>query len=113
MNGSALGRQIPVPTDLLIIETTEGNERTVEFRVKEAQALAAYQFDINFDPGQMQLLEITPGNLPGINDNSFAFHQIAEGIIPTLWYDPSGKPEGYLRVDEQNLSVKKNLTIVR
>ncbi|GAB5555101.1 MAG: hypothetical protein Sapg2KO_46920 [Saprospiraceae bacterium] len=103
VNGSALGRQIPTPLDLLLVETIDGNERTVEFRVKEAQALAAYQFDINFDPGQMQLLEITPGNLPGINDNSFAFHQIAEGIIPTLWYDPSGNPAGYTLEEGQVL----------
>ena len=94
VNGTARGRQIPIPMDLLIAETIKGEERTVAFRLKEAQALAAYQFDINFDPGQMQLLEIIPGDVPGINDNSFAYHHIAECIIPTLWYDPSGNPEG-------------------
>jgi PKD repeat protein len=103
VNGSALGRPLSTPLEVLLVEKTDGDLRTIEFRANRSQALSAYQFDVNFDPSQMQLMEISPGSLPGMNTGLFATHKIGEGTIPTLWYDPSGNLEGYLVEEGQVL----------
>jgi PKD repeat protein len=96
VNGTARGFNEPVVDDMaiLIAEQNNGNVTRVEFRAADLQRISAYQFDINFDPAQMQLEEIIPGVLPGLNQTFFNTEKVVDGVISTLWYDPTGNPDG-------------------
>lgn len=95
VNGTALGRLVAEPLELVISETEYEGVSVLSFKAKHTERISAYQFEITFDESQMELLQIEAGELPGVTEGQFATHRLQEGIIPTLWFDPSGNPEGY------------------
>jgi hypothetical protein len=98
VNESAMGLQQPEEEDLnmMISEIVNADgSRTIEFRSADATAISAYQFDIQFDQYQMSLLEVIPGALPGLNPSFFGKSKVAEGLITTLWYDPTATEGGW------------------
>lgn len=103
VNGTALGRFTAEPLELVISEEIINGVSVISFKAKNTEPISAYQFEIAFDQSQMELLHIEASELPGLNEGHFATHRLREGIIPTLWYDPSGNPEGYLTTSGQVL----------
>jgi PKD repeat protein len=110
VNESAMGLQAPDGGDMnmLIAETINPDgSRVIEFRSAENTTLSAYQFDIQFDHYQMSLLEVIPGALPGLNSTFFGMDHVEEGLITTLWYDPSATEGGWeLEQDEVLFSLR-------
>lgn len=110
VNNSAMGAQEDEDgnLNLVITETTDVNgDRLVQFRSADYTNISAYQFDIWFDQYQMELVEVIPGNLPGLNDTYFGKRQLNEGLIKTLWYDPTGNVDGWeLEADEVLFSLR-------
>ncbi len=99
VNGTAQGRPFAGNLAMTISETNNGKKRTIEFKAAATTTISAYQFDISFDPVQMRLLDILPGDLPGLNESFFHPNSEQEGLISTLWYDPTGALEG-LEIEE-------------
>jgi PKD repeat protein len=110
VNESAIGLQAPDggEMNMLIAETVNSDgSRVIEFRSAENTTLSAYQFDIQFDYSQMSLLEVIPGALPGLNSTFFGMDNVEEGLITTLWYDPSATEGGWeLEQDEVLFSLR-------
>jgi PKD repeat protein len=110
VNESAIGLQAPDGGDMnmLITETINPDgSRVIEFRSAENTTISAYQFDIQFDHYQMSLLEVTPGALPGLNSTFFGMKNVEEGLITTLWYDPTATEGGWeLEQDEVLFSLR-------
>jgi PKD repeat protein len=104
VNNTAMGLQEPDGgnLNLVITETTDvDGSLLVSFRSADNTAISAYQFDIWFDQYQMQLLEVLPGALPGLNETFFGRNRIEEGLLTTLWYDPTAQTDGWeLTADE-------------
>ncbi|MEL7428217.1 MAG: T9SS type A sorting domain-containing protein, partial [Bacteroidota bacterium] len=103
VNNSAMGlEEEDGNLNLVITETVnEYGERLVQFRSAEYTTISAYQFDIWFDQYQMELVEVIPGSLPGLNETYFGKQQLSEGVIKTLWFDPTGNVDGWeLQADE-------------
>ncbi len=80
---------------VLFQEEVSNGIHTIIVKAPNPQQLAAFQFDINFDPAQMTFLDIEPGTLPGINDGNFNLNKLKDGLIPMLWFDPTGNQEGF------------------
>ncbi|MEL7120175.1 MAG: T9SS type A sorting domain-containing protein, partial [Bacteroidota bacterium] len=95
VNNSAQEFRAEEELEVLFKEEVQGEIHIIVVKAPKPQQLAAYQFDINFDPAKMTLLDIEPGTLPGINKANFNLNKLKEGLIPTLWFDPTGNPEGF------------------
>jgi hypothetical protein len=110
VNNTAMGLQEPNGgnLNLVITETTDANgDLLISFRSAEHTAISAYQFDIWFDQYQMQLAEVIPGALPGLNPTFFGRNRLDEGLITTLWYDPTAQVDGWeLEADEVLFTLK-------
>ncbi|WP_367390592.1 PKD domain-containing protein [Lewinella sp. LCG006] len=110
VNNTAMGLQEPNGgnLNLVITETTDANgDLLISFRSAEHTAISAYQFDIWFDQYQMQFAEVIPGALPGLNSTFFGRNRLDEGLITTLWYDPTAQVDGWeLEADEVLFTLK-------
>jgi PKD repeat protein len=110
VNNTAMGLQAPNGgiLNLVITETTDVNgDVLISFRSAEHTTISAYQFDIWFDQYQMQLAEVIPGSLPGLNETFFGRNHLDEGLITTLWYDPTAQIDGWeLEADEVLFTLK-------
>jgi parallel beta-helix repeat protein len=94
VNGTAMGKGFGDDLEVLLVERQEGNVRVIDFVSPRRQSIVAYQFDVRFDANRMQLLDMKPGVMRGLTDDFFGYHSLGEGWIPTLWYDPAGRPDG-------------------
>ncbi|MEO0338631.1 MAG: T9SS type A sorting domain-containing protein, partial [Bacteroidota bacterium] len=95
VNNSALDFRGEEELQVLFKEETKDGMRTISVIAPSTQQLSAYQFDINFDASHMDLIDIEPGTLPGINKGNFNLNKLGDGLIPTLWFDPTGSQEGF------------------
>ncbi len=94
VNGTAMGKGFTDDLEVLLVERQEGNVRVIDFVSPRRQSIVAYQFDVHFDANRMQLLDMQPGVMQGLSDDFFGYHSLDKGWIPTLWYDPAGRPNG-------------------
>jgi hypothetical protein len=63
-----------------------GEKLVVEVRAKDLQKFAGYQFDLGFDRETLEFVGIEAGEVSGIDRNAFNMNTVAEGHLPTLWY---------------------------
>ncbi|MBK7939889.1 MAG: HYR domain-containing protein [Lewinellaceae bacterium] len=67
-----------------------GSELTVAFRTNEMNDLAAWQFALQFDPSQLQLLDIQPLSALPLTVDHFGTFQVAQGEIRSVWAQATG-----------------------
>jgi PKD repeat protein len=93
---SAMGLQIPLVGDLNfeISETPSEDFTMIHFHANDFTDILAYQFDVMFDQGNMQFLEVIPGDLPGITADKFGEKWLADGVLTAIWYNQTGNVEG-------------------
>jgi hypothetical protein len=63
-----------------------GEKLVVEVRASDLEKYAGYQFDLGFDREALEFVSVEPGEVPGVDRNTFNLNAVAEGRIPTLWY---------------------------
>ena len=61
------------------------NEYTVEFKAKDFQAIAGYQFTLNLDQDLVEFVDVNAGALAGLSADNFGFAKLNEGVITTSW----------------------------
>lgn len=57
----------------------------VPFRASDFNGRQAYQMTIQFDPNLLELADIQPGALPGLNNANFGTAYLADGYLTHLW----------------------------
>ncbi|AEE49109.1 HYR domain-containing protein [Haliscomenobacter hydrossis] len=63
-----------------------GEKLVVDVRASDVAKYAGYQFDLGFDRETLEFVGVEAGDVPGVDRNSFNLDALAEGRIPTLWY---------------------------
>ena len=63
-----------------------GEKLVVDVRASDLGNYAGYQFDLGFDPETLEFVGVEAGDVPGVDRNTFNLNAVAEGHIPTLWY---------------------------
>ena len=63
-----------------------GEKLVVDVRASDLGKYAGYQFDLGFDHETLEFVGVEPGDVPGVDRNTFNLNAVAEGHIPTLWY---------------------------
>lgn len=63
-----------------------GEKLVVDVRASDLGKYAGYQFDLGFDRETLEFVGVEAGDVPGVDRNAFNLNEIAEGRIPTLWY---------------------------
>ena len=71
-----------------------GQRFVVEVAANDLLESFGFQFGLHFDPKMMELLELTPGNLPGMSDDNFGLNHAENGLIATSWHHPYPVPIG-------------------
>lgn len=71
-----------------------GEKLLVEVRAKDLQKFAGYQFDLGFDRETLEFVGIEAGEVSGIDRNAFNLNTVAEGHLPTLWYQTGAELRG-------------------
>ena len=71
-----------------------GEKLVVEVRAKDLQKFAGYQFDLGFDRETLEFVGIEAGEVSGIDRNAFNLNSVAEGRLPTLWYQTGAELRG-------------------
>ncbi len=62
-----------------------GDLISVPFRGSDFVSRQAYQMTIQFDPNLLELADIQPGVLPGMNNANFGTAHLADGYLTHLW----------------------------
>lgn len=62
-----------------------GEVVSVPFRAKDFIERQAYQLTMAFDPAALELADVQPGALPGLNMNNFGLAYVEEGYLTHLW----------------------------
>jgi hypothetical protein len=93
VNGSASplltpGAPLTFTLDDRILEA--GEEVTVAFNASHFVDLAAYQFAIWFDPGQLQVAGIQSGTVLNLTDENFGTFKLDEGELRAVWAQAKG-----------------------
>lgn len=63
-----------------------GEKLVVEVRASDLGKYAGYQFDLGFDRETLEFVSVESGDVPGVDRNSFNMKAVAEGRVPTMWY---------------------------
>ncbi|WP_373548219.1 cohesin domain-containing protein [Haliscomenobacter sp.] len=63
-----------------------GEKLVVDVRASDLGKYAGYQFDLGFDRETLDFVGVEAGDVPGVDRNTFNLNAVAEGHIPTLWY---------------------------
>ncbi|MDX2071782.1 MAG: cohesin domain-containing protein [Haliscomenobacter sp.] len=63
-----------------------GEKLVLDVRANDLSKFAGYQFDLGFDRETLEFVGVEAGDVPGVDRNSFNLNAVAEGRIPTLWY---------------------------
>ncbi len=74
----------------LQLETTkvaQGETFTVDFRAKDFNDIAGYQFSLDFE--NVEFVDVT-SNLPGLGTENFGLTKLNEGVITTSWNSSNG-----------------------
>ncbi len=66
-----------------------GEVVSVPFRAKDFIERQAYQLTLAFDPAALELADIQPGVLPGLNTGNFGTAFLQEGYLTHLWVGPT------------------------
>lgn len=66
-----------------------GEVVSVPFRAKDFIERQAYQLTLAFDPAALELADIQPGVLPGLNTGNFGTAFLQEGYLTHLWVGPA------------------------
>lgn len=64
---------------------TANQDLVIEFSSNDLARILAYQFTMLFEKEALELVEIIPGELPGMTAENFGTQLISEGIITTSW----------------------------
>ena len=65
-----------------------GQTFTVEVTANDLLESFGYQFGMRFDPNMMELIKLTPGELPGMGEDNFGLNHAENGLIATSWHHP-------------------------
>ena len=61
-----------------------GEEFTIDFRAKDFNNIAGYQFTLGFDNSAVEFVDVT-SNLSGLSTENFGLTKLNEGVITTSW----------------------------
>jgi hypothetical protein len=63
-----------------------GETVSIAFKAKDFAAQNGYQFTLAFDPFALELQDVQPGAVPGLDaDGNFGTAQLTEGLLSTAW----------------------------
>ncbi len=72
------------------IRIEKGDTKTIEVKAKDFTALLGYQMTLEFDPAKLEIMEIIPVALRGLNEENFGTQNKEAGIITTSWNTAHG-----------------------
>lgn len=58
---------------------------TVKFNAAEMNKIVGYQFTLNFDPQQLEFIDVEAGGLPEMSEANFGLFASDQGLITTSW----------------------------
>jgi subtilisin-like proprotein convertase family protein len=64
-----------------------GNEYRVDFKAKDFNDFAAFQYTLQFDESVLKFKNMEMGVLPNMNAQNFGTSNAAEGTITSIWYN--------------------------
>ncbi|MFT4665309.1 MAG: hypothetical protein ACI8YQ_000803 [Polaribacter sp.] len=93
-------------------ELETGESRIIEVKAKDFNSMLGYQFTMLFD--HLEVLDVTPGELPGMSIANFGTQALEDGILITSWnteeatslsdgavlFSISVKAESYVKLSE-------------
>jgi len=62
-----------------------GETHEVVFSANDFEAIAGYQYTLNFNTDLLEFVNVTAGELAGVNESSFGLSLLNEGAITTSW----------------------------
>ncbi|MBK6621323.1 MAG: hypothetical protein IPG32_10765 [Saprospirales bacterium] len=71
-----------------------GKEIEIWFRASDFAGIGGMQLDLGFDPAYLEFSSFLPGQLPGMDESHLGQTFLEEGILPMVWWEPSGNPGG-------------------
>ncbi len=86
LNGRSFGRTWKLGIEKQNLQ--EGETITVDITAGDILEGFGYQFGLYFDPEVMEMVEIVPGQLPGMSGENFGLNKVSEGFIATSWHHP-------------------------
>jgi subtilase family serine protease len=66
-------------------------EKEVVVKMKDLQELIGMQFALQFNPEELELMEVVPGEVAGMNEGCFGFHGLEQGTLTFSWDNPAGQ----------------------
>jgi hypothetical protein len=66
-----------------------GEQFTVDFRAKDFNDIAGYQFSLGFDNSSVEFVDVVTA-LEGLELNNFGLSKLSEGVITTSWNSNKG-----------------------
>ena len=72
------------------IRIEAGLTKIIDVKARDFSALLGYQMTLEFDPAKIEITEIIPAALRGLNEENFGTHHQEAGIITTSWNTAHG-----------------------
>lgn len=66
-----------------------GQDYRIAFRARDFRNMMGYQMSIAFDPSQVSVLDVIPGQLIGLDKESFGMSHLQAGYLTTAWFNAS------------------------
>ncbi len=70
-----------------------GETVTLDFRARDMDKLAGFQFTMSFDPGALEFVSASSADLPAMNQNNFGMKNVEYGMLTSSWNQMDEVPE--------------------
>jgi hypothetical protein len=84
LNNTEIDNRQAVAFKLQDMTLQAGQEYDLAIRCPDVNSLSGYQFELNFDPGSIQFIEVREGSIEDISSDNFGVFP-EEGVITSSW----------------------------
>ena len=67
----------------------KGNEYTIDISSDQLDQLLGYQMTLEYPADMIEVLDILPGELPGMGNDNFGLNKSSRGVIAVNWFTPN------------------------
>jgi hypothetical protein len=65
-----------------------GERYQIAFYPNREGYLAAWQFTLDYNPQYLDIEELIPGDIPGLDEANFGLNYLSEGLVTAAWFQP-------------------------
>ena len=67
----------------------KGNEYTIDISSDQLDQLLGYQMTLEYPADMIEVLDILPGELPGMGNDNFGLNKSSRGVLAVNWFTPN------------------------